>query len=51
MYLNVFYGCSAECSRSVDEVKSADSVNLVFYIIADFLFVLLITERGVLMSL
>lgn len=51
MYLNVLYGCSVECSRSVDEIKSADSVSLALYIIADLLFGLLIIERGVLTSL
>lgn len=48
---NVLYGCSVECFRSVDEVKSADSGGLQFYITANFLFALLITERWVLISL
>ena len=47
----MLYDCSVECSRSVDEVKMADSVSLAFYIIDDLSCVLLIIERGVLMSL
>lgn len=48
MCLNVLYGCSVECSRSVDEIKTADSASLESYIIADLL---LIVDRGVLMTL
>lgn len=35
-----------DCSRSADEIQTADSLSLEFYIIADLLAAVLITERG-----